>query len=82
MNLQSCKVLVTTKWVYKMKTSTNGSGEKLKVCLVAQGFEHQKGIDYEETFAPTMKWVTICMVVALVAWYNWSIKHLDVKNFF
>jgi hypothetical protein len=53
--------------MYKMKTSTNGSVGKLKVCLVAQGFEHQKGIDYEETFAPTMKRVTIHMVVALAA---------------
>jgi hypothetical protein len=50
-----------------MKTSLDGSVGKLKVCLVAQGFEHQKGIDYRETFAPTMKWLTIHMVVALVA---------------
>ncbi len=64
---RNIQVLITTKWMYKMKTSTNGSVGKLKVCLVAQGFEHQKGIDYEETFAPTMKRVTIHMVVALAA---------------
>jgi hypothetical protein len=67
MNLSSRKVLVTVKWVYKTKTIANGSVEKLKVCLVARGFKHRKGIDYKKTFAPTMKWVTIRMVVALGA---------------
>jgi hypothetical protein len=67
MNLPLGKVPITTKWVYKMKTLTDGSMGKLKVCLVAQGFEHQKGIDYKESFAPTMKWVTIHMVVVLAA---------------
>jgi hypothetical protein len=53
------------KWVYKTKTLADGSVEKLKVCLVTRGFEPPKRIDYEETFGPTMKWVTIRVVVAL-----------------
>jgi hypothetical protein len=63
------------KWVYKMKTTTNGNVKKLKVSLVAQGFEQWKGIDYKETFAPIVKWATICMVFALVVQHNWNIKH-------
>jgi histone deacetylase 1/2 len=38
-NLQLRKVIITMKWVYKMKTTTNGNVKKLKVSLVAQGFE-------------------------------------------
>jgi hypothetical protein len=29
---------------------------KTKSCLVAHGFEQQKGINYEKTFAPIVKW--------------------------
>jgi hypothetical protein len=70
------------KWVYKTKTTTNGCVEKLKVCLVACGFKQQKGINYEKSFAPIVKWVTMRMVVVLAVQHNWSIKHLDVKTTF
>jgi hypothetical protein len=70
------------KWVYKTKTTTNGSMEKLKACLVVLGFKQQKGINYEKTFAPIVKRATIRMVVVLAVQHNWSIKHLDVKTTF
>jgi hypothetical protein len=38
-NLLLGKVPITTKWVYKTKTTTNGRMEKLKTCLVARGFK-------------------------------------------
>jgi hypothetical protein len=33
------------KWVYKTKTKIDANMEKLKLCLVVWGFEHEKGID-------------------------------------
>jgi hypothetical protein len=38
-NLSSRKVPITMKLMYKTKTTIDGSMEKLKTCLVAQGFE-------------------------------------------
>ena len=46
------KSVVTSKWIYNIKHAVDGSLKKYKVILVARGFSHVDGIDYEETFAP------------------------------
>ncbi len=56
--------------------------ERFKAHLVVCGCEQRKGIDFEETFAPIVKWVTIKVVVALGVQRRWIIHHLDVKMTF
>jgi hypothetical protein len=53
------------RWVYKNKYKSDGSFDKHKVRLVAKGFAQREGIDNEETFAPTTKWATIHVLLAL-----------------
>ena len=50
--LPSGKSAIDCKWVYKIKTRSNGTVDHYKACLVAKGFTQECGIDYEETFAP------------------------------
>ena len=45
------KLLVSLKWIFKIKHSVDGSIEKYKERFVTRGFSQKKGIDYEETFA-------------------------------
>jgi hypothetical protein len=52
------------------------------VSLVACGCEQRKGIDFEDTFAPIVKWVTIRAIVALATQKRWIICHLEVKMTF
>ena len=49
----------------KLKHRADGCIEQHKARLVAKGYAQHKGIDYEETFAPTLCMTTICTVVAL-----------------
>ena len=70
------------KWVYRIKYNQNGELEKYKAQLVAKGFSQQEGIDYDETFAPTTKWNTIQLTLALVAHKGWKVRQMDVKSSF
>jgi hypothetical protein len=42
--------MVSSKWIYKIKHSTDGRVEKYKAGLMARGFYEKEGIDYEEHF--------------------------------
>ena len=49
---------------------------------MAKGFAQKEGNDYEETFAPTTKWATICIVLALASQHGWKVHQMDIKTTF
>ena len=60
----------------------NGIIIRNKARLVAQGYNQQEGIDYEETFAPVAKLEAIRMLLAFACHKNFILYQMDVKSAF
>ena len=73
---------ISSKWIFKIKTKADGSIDKYKARLVARGFTQIQGVDYIETFSPTVKLNSIKVLLALAAQFDLKIHQLDVKTAF
>ncbi len=71
------KNIVGSKWVFKIKRKANGSIEKYKVCLIAQGFTQVYGEDYFNTYFPIARLCSFHLILALAAHHNWDIESFN-----
>jgi hypothetical protein len=71
---------IGSKWVFKIKRNADGSVERFKARLVAQGFSQRPGVDFTETFAPTTKWAALCTVFALAAIEDVEMESINNSN--
>ena len=76
------KSVVSSKWIFKTKYSTNGSIEKYKAKFVAHGFSQNEGIDYDETFASVARYTSIRTILSLASNMKWKLHQMDVKKAF
>jgi hypothetical protein len=81
-SLPSQVVPITCKWVFKVKTKSDGSIERYKARLVARGFQQTQGLDYDETFAPVAHMTNVRTLIVVATSNYWSISQMDVKNVF
>ena len=71
--------ITASRWIFNYKKDSNGNIIKRKARLVAKGYTQQKGIDYNETFSPTLKPDSIRIFTALAVQCRFEIHQLDVK---
>jgi hypothetical protein len=76
------KLVVTSRWLYKIKHAADGSIEKYKAFFVARGFSQVEGVDYDETFASVARYTSIKVVISIVVEMGWKIHQMDVKTKF
>ncbi|GKE30562.1 retrovirus-related pol polyprotein from transposon TNT 1-94, partial [Tanacetum coccineum] len=74
--------VVGSKWVFRTKFHSDGTIDRFKARLVAQGFTQVSGIDYSATFSPVVKASMVRIVLSLVVLHKWPLHQLDVKNAF
>ncbi|KAL0411654.1 UNVERIFIED_CONTAM: Retrovirus-related Pol polyprotein from transposon RE1 [Sesamum latifolium] len=76
------KHAIGCKWVYKIKYNSDGTIERFKVRLVILGNNQVEGIDFNETFAPVAKMVSVHTFLAVVVARGWALHQMDVHNAF
>eukprot|EP00873_Tetraselmis_striata_P004996 jgi/Tetstr1/425260/TSEL_015713.t1 len=76
--LPSGRKAVRCKWVFKTKRNADGSLARYKARLVAKGFSQVHGIDYNDTFAPTVKFTTLRIIFSLAAHYGMELEQTDI----
>jgi hypothetical protein len=71
---------VKSKMIYRVTREKEEEGYRLKfkARLVAQGFSERHGIDYFETFAPTISTRSLHSLLHIAAKEDHEIRHIDV----
>ncbi|GJU51893.1 retrovirus-related pol polyprotein from transposon TNT 1-94 [Tanacetum coccineum] len=65
-----------------LKAPRHGTKERNKASLVVQGNRQRHGVDYQETFGPVAKIVTVRSLLAIAAVKGWFTCQMDVSNAF
>ena len=73
---------VGSNWVYKVKTRSDGSTERYKARLVAQGFTQQHQTNYDETFCPVARYKSLRVLLALSVQYGLKLHQVNVTTAF
>jgi Reverse transcriptase (RNA-dependent DNA polymerase) len=73
---------IGSKWVFKVKRTEDGSVERYKARLVAQGFSQRPGWDFVENFAPTIRLSVVRAIFAIVAAEDMECDSLDITTAF
>ncbi|GJU07811.1 retrovirus-related pol polyprotein from transposon TNT 1-94 [Tanacetum coccineum] len=75
-------MVITLKWIYKVKLDEMGGILKNKARLVARGYRQEEGIDFEESFTPVARLDAIRIFLACSAHMNMILYQMDVKTAF
>ncbi|GJU95701.1 retrovirus-related pol polyprotein from transposon TNT 1-94 [Tanacetum coccineum] len=75
-------MVITLKWIYKVKLDELGGILKNKARLVDRGYRQEEGIHFEEYFAPVARLEAIRIFLVFAAHMNMVVYQMDVKTAF
>ncbi|XP_036148569.1 uncharacterized protein LOC105833689 isoform X2 [Monomorium pharaonis] len=73
-NIIKSRIMLTNKY------QSDGCLQKRKARIVARGFSHRPGIDFDETFASVARLSSIRLVMAIAAHYKMHIYQCDITT--
>jgi Reverse transcriptase (RNA-dependent DNA polymerase) len=74
--------IVGSHWVFKVKHDSSGEISGYRAWVVAKGYTEVPGVDFFETYAPTIQKQSFLVILALVAKFDLELIHFDVKSAF
>ncbi|GJY11738.1 retrovirus-related pol polyprotein from transposon TNT 1-94 [Tanacetum coccineum] len=74
--------IIGTKWVYRNKLNENRVVTRNKARLVAQGYNQQEGIDFDETYTLVARLESIRILLAYACALDFKLYQMDVKSAF
>nr|GEU45702.1 retrovirus-related Pol polyprotein from transposon TNT 1-94 [Tanacetum cinerariifolium] len=75
-------MVITLKWIYKVKVDDLGGILTNKSRLVARGYRQEDGINFEESFAPVARLEAIRIFLTYATHKNMVVYQMDVKTTF
>ncbi|GJW47717.1 retrovirus-related pol polyprotein from transposon TNT 1-94 [Tanacetum coccineum] len=75
-------MVITLKWIYKVKLDELGGILKNKARLVARRYRQKEGINFEVSFALIARLEAVRIFLAFVAHMNMTVYQMDVKTAF
>ena len=76
------RTVIGTIWVFRNKLDENVVITRNKSRFVVQGYNQEKGIDYDETFAPVARMEAIRILIAFATFMGFKLYQMDVKSAF
>ncbi|CAI7817286.1 unnamed protein product [Closterium sp. NIES-53] len=73
--------VVSGMWIFRVKR-TSGSPPVFKARYVARGFRQRQGVDYFQTFSPTLKMTTLRVLLHVAAQRDYELHSLEFSTAF
>ena len=74
--------MIDAKWLFSWKSDELGWISKAKSTLVVRGFKEREGIDFGETFAPTVSSSCVRLLSPIACDLDLDVCHFDVGQAF
>ena len=69
---------IGSQWVFIIKRNSDGTIDRYKARLVAQGFTQMPGVDYDQTFSPTTRLSALRTILVKAAFNGEFIETIDI----
>jgi hypothetical protein len=73
---------IPSGWNFKLKIDKTGVPYRRKARFFAKGYRQIQGIDYQESFAPVVRYDSLRVIIAIAAERDLELYQLDVKTAF
>ena len=71
---------IRSQWVFVIKHKSDGTIDRYKARLVADGRRQRPGVDFNEIFSATFKAATLRTIFALAAQHDMKLRSIDFSS--